>query len=381
MPLSSAGRRKWLHSLAPLALFCALFYSSSTLATARFLEALNYDDLSSVVGPSPALVIVTVSWCDHCRQVVSEVRVLAKAAVAAGNAFTIALVDAEQEPAIAQKLHVDGYPSVLYLREGFSLRANDEPLEFEDYRWAEVLAEFVNNETGHQTLRVTPRKAYRDWRKRVPWNRGKVPEEERTRRRQKQEAMLAAQSKAMEEKDDGLASPEVVTAESFDELVLADPSVSVLVYFYMKTDPFHKNSWQTWREVSAAFNKEEDNVVIAGMDVAASDANQAVALAQANVSETPATVMFSRCNLEEIATRGAGCKRPQHCEGGACSTRQELITFLSDSVMERLGLNSGDIEKRSGERVGADGIDEGGGDGNSGEIEVGLKELPGGDEL
>jgi hypothetical protein len=157
--------------------------------------------------------------------------------------------------------------------------------------------------------------------------------------------------------------------------------VSVLVYFYMKTDPFHKNSWQTWREVSAAFNKEEDNVVIAGMDVAASDANQAVALAQANVSETPATVMFSRCSLEEIATRGAGCKRPQHCEGGACSTRQELITFLSDSVMERLGLNSGDIEKRSGERVGADGIDEGGGDGNSGEIEVGLKELPGGDEL
>lgn len=307
---------------------------------AVFLESLAYEDLAGLTDAAPAFLIFTVPWCEYCKTLKSEVKALSHAAAAAGDAVSVALVDGELEPAIAQKLHVYAFPSMLFLPTGFSLKRIEDAEEFSDYRWAELMAEFINNETGSATIEMTPRKSFLAWRKKVPYNRGKSP---RQILEPPQEQARALRSKMEAEADALIPSPVALTAESFDDVAIRNASLSTLVFFYTPHDVDHDETMLQWRQASAVFSPEEDGILIAMLDVSAEgDAATALLEKHAQSTETPATILFSRCPLDE--QNQLDCKRAQVCGEGECQTTEQLMKFLSDGTMERLGLADMDPE-------------------------------------
>lgn len=320
--------------------------------SARFVTELTYDDLSTVVGPGPTLLVFTVEWCEHCRTLAPELKTIAKAAEAAGDAITVARVDAERESAIVQKFNVGGFPTLLYLPEGFSIKNNDVPMEFEDYNWAEIIAEFVNNQTGSTTLALQPRKAFLNWRKRVPYNRGLSGPQ----RKVEKPDMARAAREMQERLDAELPAPVKLDDSNFVETVFNDSTMSVLIYFYTKQDPFQIDTLMIWRSLSTAFTPEQDNIKVTMMDIGeAQESNAALAKKYANVSDTPSTVMFAQCPPEDIEKEGnENCKRPQSCDDTDidCGTLSGVFKFVQSSIAERLDIDLSAIDSS------ADGHDE-----------------------
>lgn len=325
--------------IARILAFCIATIASFTASECKFIEKLSYEDLPSVVGPAPALLIFTVDWCDHCREIGSEVRVLAGAATSAN--MSVAHIDADAEPAIAQKFGVAGYPSILFVKKGFSLKGGDVATEFHDYRWAEVIAEFVNNQTQADSLVIQPRSKYLEFRKAFPFNKGiqqRRPADSASNPGEEARSMEAVRKNETEDLL-GLAHPKVLTPQNFREVLLNDPHMSVLALFYSPNDQFHKDTMIEWRQASSAIpeGSNDVNISIAMMNVGVDyPKNAEIARSLANVSKTPAAVAFARCPLHDD---GVGCKRAEHCEEGACDSLTGLFDFLTNVIAKRLDID------------------------------------------
>lgn len=300
-------------------------------AAARFIDGATGGELEAILGVVPCLLVFHVGWCVHCKEMMPEVRVLGKAAGDAED-VVVASVDGEREAALSGRFGVEGYPSVLFVNKGWV--EGGDVVEFGDYRWAEVMAEFVNNGTGSAVIDMAPRKSYLRWRKRVPWNRGST----------KVRATGAA-GKDITEEDvlekvegaEGMRDPEVLgSPERFENLV-GKRKGNVLVHFFSKGDPFQRETMMQWRQASSAFAPSED-VTLAVMDVAR-PGNAALA-ARYGVDETPAAMFFGTCE-EGKGADASKCDVPVECEDG-CETTDDIIQFLSDRMMIQMGLSPED---------------------------------------
>ncbi len=323
----------------------------SRLCNAKFIDNLSYDDLSSTLRQGPTMLIFTVSWCPHCKEVLPEIGVFAKA-VKKSEGITVARVDGDSEPAIVTKFQVESFPTFLYFPPKFNLKEMKQqpemqPQEFSDYRWAELMAEFVNNETLTETIKMEPRKKFLDWRKKVPFNKGKRPRQIReeiptpTPHPDGLDPIIGADEAGLEIRD-----PVVLTTSNFDEVVL-NKTEGVAVYFYTKDDFMQKDFLIQWRQASSAY-KPEDHVTLTMLNIEKED-NDKLAK-QYNVEDTPLVAYFPRCNGQgkEKEKSVEECKKPNICE--SCTDTDSIIDFISEQMMHEVGLTSEGTAK-DGEEV------------------------------
>ncbi|KAI0559313.1 Thioredoxin [Gracilaria domingensis] len=287
---------------------------------------------TAALGSNPLLLFLTVSWCDHCRQLSSEIKAIANAVRKDPN-LLVARADADEEPAIAQKLSVRGFPTILFFPRGFDLHDKaTRPAEFSDWRWAEVIAEFVNNHTTAAVIQLTPRDAFLKWRKKHPYNLGLSAAQ------RPQQDMTAQERDAVY--DDGISKmgirePTPFTAHNFDSYVYANAADRYMVLFYEKDDPFLKDIIVQWRQASSAFTGA-DNVTIAFADVTD---NQSL-LRRFQLTETPSCLYFPACDPADMPQ----CKKAMPCNDDLNDT-ENIIQFISDRVMYEIGIEPHDVER------------------------------------
>jgi len=66
----------------------------------------------SVGAPGPAaLIIVTVDWCSHCRDLKPKIPAIERALGSTARVYT---VDGDAQPARVREFGVDGFPTILY---------------------------------------------------------------------------------------------------------------------------------------------------------------------------------------------------------------------------------------------------------------------------
>lgn len=310
----------------------------ATTITSKFVDNLSYDDLSTTLRNGPTMLIFTVSWCPHCKEVLPEIGVLAKA-VKNVPGITVARIDGDAEPAIVSKFSVDSFPSFLYFPPKYNLKETKaQPEEFSDYRWAELMAEFVNNETRSETVKLTPRKKFLNWRKKVPYNKGKQPrivrvaESTPTPHPEGLDPITGADESGIEIRD-----PILLTPENFDATV-NQKSEGIAVYFYTKSDFMQKEMLIEWRQASSAY-APKDHVTLAMMNVENPGNPEIAKRFEIDEANTPVVAYFKRCDalpkkkqvpLEE-------CKKPVRCE--ACDDTDAVIDFISKQMMVEVGLN------------------------------------------
>lgn len=323
-----------LSSSMPFALIVILVLCLAPTANAKFIDRLSYDELSSVVGPSPALLLFTAGWCGHCKEMQPEIAVLAKA-VKNNPGITVARIDADEEPAIVSKFSVQSFPTILYTPPGFSLKGIPEPEEFTDYRWAELMAEFVNNETKSATVQMNPREKFLKWRKKVPFNKGKQPRQKVVRKEAPTphpdglDPIIGA-----EDSDIVIRDPIVVDgAAHFDDVVVNNKTESFAVYFYTKDDPMQRDYLIQWRQAASAF-QPTDHVALVMVNTEKAD--NKVIYERYAVPDTPAVLYFARCNTPVAKKEGYECKKPVSC-GEGCGTTDEIITFVTDQMSAETG--------------------------------------------
>lgn len=280
---------------------------------ALYNDALTYEQLPSLAA-QPSLLFVTVRWCDHCNSLKPEIKVLSRATKASKDVL-IARVDADEEPGVSARFGISGFPSILFFPSGYDLSdKNKKPVEYTDWRWAEVIAEFVNNATGAETISLKPRDRFLRWRKSNPWNRAIVETEDDF-----EEVLEGAY-------DDGISrmpirEPTEITTENVEEIY--DPLMRYMVLFYRSEDPFIKDLRLQWRQASSAFSGAE-NVTVGLADIT----DDEILTERFNISETPACRYFPRCEKD--------------CNVVDCAddmdNTENIIQFLSDRVMQEMGI-------------------------------------------
>ncbi|CAN8067401.1 unnamed protein product [Agarophyton chilense] len=320
--------------LAPLLLLLLLL---STLAPihARYIDALTYETFTASLSSHPLLLFLTVSWCDHCRALSPEISAIAKA-VRDNPAVLVARADADQEPAIAQKLSVTGFPTILFFPRGFDLHDKiSHPAHFSDWRWAELIAEFVNNHTNSSPIiHFAPRDKFLKWRKKHPYNLGSSASHDPHHDLNQQERQAIY--------DDGITKmgirePTVLTVHNFDSFVYANPAHRLMVLFYENDDPFLRDILIQWRQASSAFTGA-DNVTIAFADVTADHS----LIRRFQLPGTPSCLYFSSCDEADMPR----CKTPISCDDDFEDT-ENIIQFISDRVMYEIGIEPQDDEKEA----------------------------------
>ena len=300
----------------------------------KYIDNLIYDDLSAVLGNIPCLMIFTVKWCDHCRALKSEIKALASNAQQ-NDDIIVARVDAEEEPAIPQKLGVNGYPSILFFRENYNIREKlDSPVEFTDYRWAEIIAEFVNNETRREIIHIEPRNSFKKWRKRNPYNLGKVEQKEIPiePKEEDNEGMYSSSFGKL-----GIREPAVLTTSNFEGHVFGNPLIRYLILFYHEEDPDIHNLLIQWRQANSAFT-HVDNMMI-GIVNMANPENESLGK-RFGVSNTPHSIFFPRC---EDFDKNPDCRSPIKCPDDLDDT-ENIIQYIADRVMVEMGIASSSLE-------------------------------------
>lgn len=326
-----------VHPLRTLSAFIVVVGAAALpLVVAVYIDNLSYEQLPTTIGPQPALLIFTARWCEHSAALSSEIKALATAARKSTD-LVVARVDGDDEPALPMRFDVNAYPSLLYFPRGFPLNEKSvRPVEFHDYRWAEIIAEFVNNCSETSVLQMTPRPAFLRWREKNPFNRGEQTMDER----------LAEATPTPEGSFDDLGltimrEPAVLTAANFDNEIMENRNVRVLVLFYSRDDPFGHDLRLQWRQASSAFTGA-DNVTIGLADIEAVGGDELCE--RFEVKETPFCLYFPRC---EDDWDGDRCRKPEECPKDLDHT-ENIIQFLSDRVMADMGLTPEDGARGSG---------------------------------
>lgn len=303
-----------------------------TNGLAIFLDAATYDDLSSQLGTLPALLLITVRWCDHCAALKPELKALAAAARLSPDVL-VARVDADDEPRVSAKLAVRAYPTILYVPRGHNLADGpDGVLEFADYRWAELMAEFVNNETKKEVMAVQLRPAFLKWREKNPYNIGK--KELLVEKEEQQQEETGHVLKEMT----NIREPVRLVGNTFEETVFKNANMRFMVLFYENDDPFLRDVLIQWRQASSAFTGA-DNVTIAIVNLSEQGNEQLVE--RFGIKGTPRCLYFAKCESEDELP---ACKEPLGCDEDLDET-ENIIQFLSDRVLEEMGVKRQEVEK------------------------------------
>lgn len=205
----------------------------------------------------------------------------------------------------------------------------DYAYEFADYRWAEVIAEFVNNHTEADHLVVKPVDKFLRWRESHPFNLGFSGKKEVVQKVEKEFKPIP-----------GVREPTRYREEFFEEVVLGSESTRFMILFYKEGDPLLRELMLQWRQASSAFT-EADHVSVGVFEV--SGEREEMLAARFNVTETPTCLYFGQCVEGEKLPK---CKGPVNCDEDRDDTDQ-IIQFLSRKIMEEIGLEYG--ETRQGE--------------------------------
>jgi protein disulfide-isomerase A6 len=95
-----------------------------------------------VGGDNSALVEFYAPWCGHCKNLAPE-WAIAGTTFDESDGIVIADVDATENPALAQKYGVQGYPTIKF----FPSRSS-EPEEYTGGRSADTIVSWVNDKIG-----------------------------------------------------------------------------------------------------------------------------------------------------------------------------------------------------------------------------------------
>ena len=107
------------------------------------LTAETFDE--TVLGSKAALVEFYAPWCGHCKSLAPKYEVLAKA-FAGESDVVIAKVDATEEPELASRFEISGYPTLKFFPAGSA-----DAEAYEGQREVEAMVDFINLRAG--TLR------------------------------------------------------------------------------------------------------------------------------------------------------------------------------------------------------------------------------------
>ena len=76
----------------------------------------------------PVLMVLTVPWCHHCRDLLQTTFADAQVQATIRDAFVPVLVDAERRPDVNERFGTGGWPTIAYLTADGDLIANDNYL-------------------------------------------------------------------------------------------------------------------------------------------------------------------------------------------------------------------------------------------------------------
>ncbi|MCC6671957.1 MAG: thioredoxin domain-containing protein [Planctomycetes bacterium] len=95
----------------------------------------------------PVLLVITVPWCTHCKELLQTTFRNAEVQALVGAAWLPILADAERRPDVNQRYGAGGWPTIAYLTPGGELIANDGFLGAEELvpRLRKVLDAFRNH--------------------------------------------------------------------------------------------------------------------------------------------------------------------------------------------------------------------------------------------
>lgn len=300
----------------------ALMISTSP---AVYLGHPSLPSLLSHVSRFPSLVMLTVPWCDHSRALLPQAMRLVEPAERSSD-VVVALVNAEITPAVAAALNVNAYPTILYVPRADDL-GPDETVEFADFRWAELIGEFVNNQTGKTVLEVGESQEFTRWRQKNPWNLGMSGKREEVRK--KEEGMKPL---------DGIREPEVLDAKGFEEEVFGrGQGVRFMVLFY---EEGMRETLREWRQAASAFLGSQD--VRFGVVETSGDEERAVR--DTLGVETGGCVYFGKCQKDK------NCGEAQLCGEGLVEKAANVVEFLTMRVGEEIGVMGKEMEEGEGRR-------------------------------
>lgn len=313
--------------------FCLVVVVSILLAKVSgiFQDGATYDDLSDKLGTVSALLFITVRWCDHCIALKSELKALANAARLSED-ILVAQVDADDEPGVASKLGVTGFPTILYVPFGHGLASGrDGVVEFADYRWAEIIADFVNNETKQESLKLHPRKAFLKWREKHPYNIGKGKKDKTASEERIGKPHILPEMTAVRE-------PEAFNGDQFLQNIFSNAGTRFIILLYKNDDPFIRDVMVQWRQATSAFTGA-DNITVGVVNLS-DDANKQLG-ETLRITDTPLCLYYPRCENGDLLP---ACKEPLSCDDDLDNT-ENIIQFLSDRILEEMGVQMRETER------------------------------------
>eukprot|EP00095_Tigriopus_kingsejongensis_P002545 maker-scaffold344_size201325-snap-gene-1.23 protein:Tk02545 transcript:maker-scaffold344_size201325-snap-gene-1.23-mRNA-1 annotation:"Calsequestrin-1 precursor " len=118
------------------------------------LNAKNYD--KAVKEYKYLLVEFHAPWCGHCKALAPEYVKAAQELKERDSEIKLAKVDGTEEQELMEKMHIKGYPTIFFYRDG-------EPIDYSGGRMANEIAGWVEKKTGPPALVLESAEKVKDY--------------------------------------------------------------------------------------------------------------------------------------------------------------------------------------------------------------------------